>query len=216
MKKIIIAITCLVAMAVALAGQDLKITYNNVMKLGRSRKSTITVYYTTQFWRTIDEEKDTLIDFGTFTSYEIDHKNKTIVRLELDDMIQLMDLFAAVAEEAKKEGKEINEAGNKLLKLSGGESISVKKIGTEVVLGRTCEKWDVSLGKLKYVASVDPTLVRPMPPYDIERARPLLEGLSWQVQAMALGESLKKFREGVGQITGVHLNSEVKLPLARL
>ncbi|MCL1893275.1 MAG: hypothetical protein FWG02_03415 [Holophagaceae bacterium] len=211
LRRIFQATTCLVAMAIALSGQDLTITYNTVTKMGMSQKDTQVVYYSPKYSRTNTKtaRQDQLFDYNTFVTYTIDHKKKLISKIEFDDMVLMTELIAQKVQESKKDGQDVS----KMLGISSNEAVSAIKVGSETVAGRECEKWNITLGKLKLVASADPNLEIPVPPEMLEKVKGMTNGQMMQTMGALLGDSFVKFLEEGQRIKGIQLKSEMTMPL---
>jgi hypothetical protein len=194
---------------------DLKITYDSETKaMMRTQKSTKVYYYSSQFMRINDakEKKDTLMDFASFVSYEIDHKKKLVSFIKLEDMTTMMELLAA--EMGKKKGEDMSKAA-KILGDYSGASLSVVKGGNEVVAGRACTEWTISYGKMVNKFSAAPSLELPIPPDTLAKANSLKDAAMMMLGMVmpGFGEAFTKISDEVAKINGVHLKIENAMPV---
>ena len=196
-KAILTAVVCVAASVLAFAADDLKITYRTETKaMMTSSKGTAVEYHSARYKLTKDAgaERDTLIDFGAFVTYLIDHKKKVVRRMALEDLQKATELIAAKRKD-KKDGGEKTE-------------VVVKKVGAEKIAGRTCEKWEITAGKASCKASADPSLLPPVDPDALKKAATMLNGGSLAM----LGNDLGKFFEAMQSIKGIQLKSEQVIP----
>jgi len=196
-----------------LAAQDLKITYKTkVGAMMMSHKGTEVEYHSQRYKRTNDTEEktDTLIDYQDCVRYEIGHKKKVVKLTRLEDTLKLRELIAADI----KEAMDADTDGKKRKKMEEffGKDVSpsIKRAGTEVIAGRNCEKWDISVGKFTCKASADPTLAPPAPPEILEKASKLED--SFLSDLLGMGNIGKLFG-AISKIKGVQLKSEIVLPI---
>jgi len=211
MKRLINTAIAIATMTISMMAGDLKITFNTETKaMFRNQKSTETHYYSSRykFVRNEKEKKDALTDYDTFVTYDIDHKKKTIQKITMDDMAKLMEFVSALMEENK-------DAKNAVEKMLGGNAdgtVSVKQEGTEVVIGRTCNKWRIAIGNgIVSNFSVDATLEYPMSQAAIEKGEHLRNATMMMLPGM--GESLGKFTEEMTKIKGIRLKAEMQIKI---
>ena len=195
-QSMFFSLAALAISAISLAAGDLKITFNTEAKMLVTVKATEVHHYTEKFFlaRNEKDKMDILTDYTTFTQYTINHKKKTIEKITVDDMIELMDRMAG-------------QGG-----LGGGgddnPSISVEKAGTETVADRNCEKWRVSLGKTNFIISVDPALLPPVPQVSLEKASQLASSAFIMVN-----KHLPKLYDEMAKIKGMALKTESQIAL---
>ncbi|MDR0498823.1 MAG: DUF4412 domain-containing protein [Holophagales bacterium] len=214
MKQIVQIFFCLAAVTFELVSQDLKITYNTVTKAGSTQKATEILYYSSRYQR-INNEKtkiDTLIDYNSFISYRIDHKKKVISRIELEDMIKIKKQIIKASE---KNVATLNEARKKIYEIDDKSAVSIKKIGSETILGRPCDKWSITLGKLTYIVSADPSIHSPVSQDVKEKASPFNGGSTIPMLGPILGESFFKFWTEISKING-QLKQELQMPMGTM
>jgi len=215
-KTIRAALLCIAASALALAAQDVKIAYRTESKtimteskaVMAESKGTQVEYHSKRYMLTKDdkEKRDTLIDYSGFVAYAIDHKKKVIGKTALEDVIKAIDLAAAELEGIGGNDEMIKSV---MKSLFGEEktAAAVKKVGTERIAGRNCEKWDITLGKFSCKVSADPSLVPPANPDALEKVKKL-KGSALLTNPM-MGKTFGKFFDAMQNIKGVQLKSDV-------
>jgi len=210
-KAIRTAVVCVAASVLAFAADDLKITYRTETKQMMTSKGAQVDYHSARYSlsKNDGEKKDTLIDYQSLVMYGIDHKKKVISKMTAEDILKAIDLMAAKLEEDSSKAEKVEN----MVKSLFGEptDVSVKKVGTEQVAGRNCEKWDIAYGKLSCKASADPSLALPVDPETLEKANKLNYGA--QMANPLLGKVLGKFYDAMYGIKGVRLKSEVVMPI---
>jgi hypothetical protein len=210
-KAIWIALAC--AAALALAAQDMKISYRVENKALTTSKGTLVEYHSARYGLIRDDKakKDTLVDYGDFATYEIDHKKKVIGKTTHEDVLRAADLAA----DWLKDGLGGNEEKRRQIakKLFGEDAeVFVENVGSEQIAGRTCEKWEITLGGFACRASHDPSLALPAP--QDAMARPGEMGsYSALLSDPVLGKAIGRFLDAVKGLEGVPLKSEVVVPI---
>jgi hypothetical protein len=100
---------------------------------------------------------DSLVDYGHEVIYSIDHGKKVITKLTFKDMQEAMqameDQMAGMPEMVTK------------MMFGDVSEVKVEQLGTDTVLGRTCRKVRVTLGKMVEELSLDPSLQFPIKDY---------------------------------------------------
>jgi len=198
------------ALQAPLVAQGLKITYRTEAKmLLVTSKGTEVEYHSEHYMlaKNDKEKRDMLLDYRDFATYDIDHKKKTIGKTALEDTLRAVELVTAKAAELEKDSAKAEKA-DKAMKRFFGEAaeLAVKKVGTEQIAGRNCEKWDIALGKFSCRASADPSLAPPNPDA-LEKANKLKSGVL--LAYPMLGKTLGKFFDAIYSIKGIQLKSEV-------
>jgi hypothetical protein len=192
---------CLAGVVSLAAAGDLTITFRSETKVFRTKKSTEVHYYSEQYKCTNNEsaKTDTLIDYKNSVLYQVNHKKKTIEKLTLDDALRIMEALAAQLEESP-------EAKEKMGAIFGdaNDEAKIEKVGSEVILGRTCDKWKVSLGKNVTEISADPSLAAPIPQAALENTDKM-EGVKGM---MAMIPGIGKLQEAASKIKGVPLKTQ--------
>jgi len=100
---------------------------------------------------------DSLVDYGHEVIYSIDHGKKVITKLTFKDMQEAMqameDQMAGMPEMVTK------------MMFGDVSEVKVEPLGTDTVLGRTCKRVRVTLGKMVEELSIDPSLQFPIRDY---------------------------------------------------
>jgi hypothetical protein len=214
-KAILSVFLCIAAPLLAigaLGAQDLKISYRTESKTLTTSKGAQVEYHSARCMLTKNdkEKKDTLVDYGDFSVFEIDHKKKTIGKTTLEDIQKAMDLVAAKMEEMSDRDGATAQA---MKDLFGGEdaAVTVTSAGTEQVAGRDCEKWEIALDKFSAMISADKSLAPPASPDALEMAKRLKGGAL--LANPALGRTFGRFFDAMNSVEGVQLKSEVVMPI---
>jgi len=214
MKRLINTAIAIVVMTISMMAGDLKITFNTETQAMRTaQKSTQTHYYSSRYQLVRDEKEktDALIDYETFVTYAIDHKKKTIQKITLDDLVKSMELASARIQENK-------DAMGVIGQIFGGNAdgpVSVKREGTEVVIGRRCNKWSIAVGSsIASNFSVDTTLEYPTSQAALEKGE-LLKNAAMATMAMVpgMGKALEKFAKETAKIKGIRLKTEMQMKI---
>jgi hypothetical protein len=209
MKKYILAALAIASMAGQLFAGDLKITFKKETKaMNTTQKSNEVHYYSSRFQRiSNDNEKmDSLLDYKDFTTYQIDHKKKTISKITLDDAIKIMKL-------ATDNMRNVDPQAQKIMEAMFGNSGQAKteRLGKSTVAGRTCDKWKITLGKSAYIISADPNLDVPISKNALEKGSKLKDAMSITVPGM--GDMIAKLLPEMAKIKGVHLKTETEMSM---
>lgn len=186
---------CALSAATAFAA-DLAITF----KTGKTGAGKATQYYSAKFQRHNDESTrtDNMVDYDKGIMYMIDHKAKKVQKVTFDELAELVE-------------KMNQQMGGMMGAMMGGmfgnaDNAKVEDMGAEVVAGRTCAKYRITVGKLVQEVSADPSLKLPADPTTLAKAmklQTLLKGMGPAAKVMTkLGEELTK-------IKGVHLKTKV-------
>ena len=188
--------------SVAAFAGDLTITMNNQAKspMGSSSSSVQTHYYSAKFMRMNDPaaQRDTLMDYGTMTSYVIDHKKKLIQKMTLQDAMDAMNQ----ASSQNRQG--MSEMMNKMF--GDPNDFKVTQEGQETVAGRTCNKYRITVGKLVMEMSNDPTLKMPMAETSYQQ---MLKMRGAAMAAMPTGKSFVRLYEEMSKIKGMNLKTHL-------
>ncbi|MDR2560452.1 MAG: DUF4412 domain-containing protein [Holophagales bacterium] len=209
MKKHILAALAIAALAGQLFAGDLKITYKQETKaMSTTQKSESVHYYSSRFQRVNNnqEKLDSLTDYKDLTTYQIDHKKKTISKFTLDDMLKAMKLVSAQAQNVDPQTKKMMEA-----MFGSGGTVKTEKLGKATVAGRTCDKWKITMGKTAYVISADPSLDVPIPKSAWEKGSQLKDAMS--IAAPGMGDMIAKLLPEMAKIKGVQLKTETEMSM---
>jgi len=182
----------------SLAAADLTITFNAT---GKGGGGTEVHYYTSAFHmvRNETQKRDNLVDFKEGVTYSIDHKKKVISKISFDDAMAALEALNTT----KTEG-----LGGMMGAMFGDPNDwKVEQQGTETILGRTCQKSAIKVGKLSMVLSADPTLKMPMP--DAAYAKMMKSQAAQFTKMGPMGASFKKLYEEMAKIKGVPLKTHM-------
>jgi len=209
MKKYILAALAAAAMAGQLFAGDLKITYKQETKsMATMQKSEAVHYYSSRFQRVNNnqEKMDSLTDFKDFTTYQIDHKKKTISKITLDDALKAMKLASAQAQNIDPQTKNMMEA-----MFGGSGPAKTEKLGKATIAGRTCDKWKITIGKIVYVICTDPSLDVPISKGAWEKGSQLKDAMS--IAAPGMGDVVAKLWSEMAKIKGIGLKTETEISM---
>lgn len=184
-----------------LAG-DLTIT---MMGKGKYNEGPQTHYWSSKYMRINNPgtRKDTLVDYVNGVSYTIDHGKKVIQKTSWDDL-------EAAAEGMAKQFKDLPPQILAMMPGGGGGEVSVEDQGKEVVIGRTCRKWTITLGKMVMETSNDPSLKPPVPMTSYTRFL-RLKNLMGAAGPAAM--NMKKLGEEMAKIQGMALKTRTVMPI---
>ena len=157
MIRLLKAVFSVLLVSSAVFAGDLTITMNTKSSgfMGRSSASVETHYYTAKFMRSNNPttQMDTLVDYGTMTTYIINHKKKTIEKMSMDDVLAMRGrMRPGTKESAPAMGQ-----------------VQVSQEGSDIVAGHACVKYKVMMGGVVMELSNDPSLQRPMPEASYQR-----------------------------------------------
>lgn len=186
--------------ALCILAGDLTLTQTTT---GRGQQGEQTQYWTARFMRTnhAGTQVDTMVDFTQGMSYTINHKKKLIQKMSWDDL-------EAALEASAEKMKNLPAFALKLMGGGDGE-VKVEDQGTETLLGRRCHKWKVTMGKLSFETSNDPTLKPPIPAISYKRFLRLQNAIGQMGPGAA---SMLKLGEELAKIQGLALKSHTVLP----
>jgi hypothetical protein len=208
-----IAIILLALASFPLGAGDLKITFKvKAGGMGFNSNTEEVDYYATGFLRTNNDEtkKDKLIDYKNSVVYMIDHNTKVINKFTAEDMTNFSELFVRMMESKKEEGSDSPIGAMMAGMIGTGEQpvAVVNKTEGEMFLGRKCENWDISVGKIFVKAIVDPSLELP----EMKTLRELEGQLDKMLNAM-MGSALVELRVALTKIKGIPLRYEVRMTM---
>jgi hypothetical protein len=192
----------------ALGAEDFKVTYRLEDKGLSGGGSGVEVEYHSKWYkRTVNKAEDTLLDYQNLVRYEIDHAKRVVRKTSLVDEYE----FARILQDRMTEFLKNEKKGLRLAlakRLFGAREItpSVEKLGNEVVAGRNCEIWKITVGKASCQMSVDPSLVSPTPPDALEEAN-RLDGAIIMLDKSAGGLYVEMLK-----VRGIQLKSDVRVP----
>ncbi|HET6331347.1 MAG TPA: hypothetical protein VFF76_11225 [Holophagaceae bacterium] len=191
----------LLVSSAAIAG-DLTITMNAHGKgpMGSGSNSVQTHYYSSKFMRMNDpaNQVDTLMDYGTMTSYTINHKKKLIQKMSFQDAVDAMN-------EASSQNQEGMSAMMNAM-FGDPDNFKVTEEGKDSVAGRSCNKYKILVGKLVMELSNDPTLKMPMPEVSYQK---MVKMRGAMMAAMPSGKAFVRLYEEMSKIKGLTLKSHM-------
>ncbi|MCL1908050.1 MAG: hypothetical protein FWG12_01630 [Holophagaceae bacterium] len=212
MKQFIYIFLLQLLAAVTLFSGDLTITYKVKARalLVISTNATLVEYHSSQYKRVSNqkEQTDTLFDYGNFVKYSVNHKEKVINKITLDDLMKAAEMITQAQRGNPENSSNMEEAMKKVFGDTSKQN--VKNTGTEVVVNRRCDKWTISLGKFTAKISVDPGIV-PSIPQDGKVS--LLEYLAPRSLGIpGFADTVVKFFELTSQ-KGIPLKSDIVMPI---
>lgn len=199
MKKTIKTILSVAFATAALAAGDLTIAFQS--KGAGKGEGLETHYYSPTHHRTNNDvsKTDHLVDYQNLTSYTIDHGKKLIQKLTFEDAIAALESTS-------------NDMPEGMSAMMGGlfgdpSNCKVEEVGTEVVAGRKCKKYKITVGKLLFESSNDPALVPPVPAASYAKMIKAQGALSAAMGPM--GKSMAKLYEEMSKIKGLALKTHM-------
>jgi hypothetical protein len=189
----------LLVSSAAIAG-DLTITMNTHGKGMGSSNSVQTHYYSSKFMRMNDPgtQQDTLMDYGTMTSYIINHKKKLIQKMTFQDAVDAMN-------EASSQNQEGMSAMMNMM-FGDPNNFKVTEEGKDTVAGRSCNKYKIIVGNLVMELSNDPALKMPMPEVSYQK---MIQMRGAMMAAMPSGKAFARLYEEMSKIKGFTLKSHM-------
>ena len=194
-----LAVLLLLASLSALA-TDLTLTMTGT---GKGHDGEQTQYWSPKFMRTNNgaSQIDSMVDFEKGISYTIDHKKKLIQQVGWDDLEASMEAMA-------DKMKDLPAFAQKLM--GGGDAtVTAEEQGAETILGHKCKKWKITMGKMVFESSNDPSLKPPMPAIAYKRFMKLKNTMG-QMGGNSAG--MLKLGEELGKVQGVALRTHTVLP----
>jgi hypothetical protein len=201
MRTTLAAIVALLLSTASLLAADLSLIQTGT---GRDHEGEQTQLWSSQFMRIIHpgSQVDVLVDFNQGVSYTIDHKKKLIQKMSWDDLEIAAEAF----------GEKLKKLPPLLLKAMGAREapVTVEEQGTEMILGRECRKWKISMGPMTIETSNDPSVIPPVPSVPYQRFL-RLHTVIGQLQPETA--STLKAREELSKVQGIALNYRITLPI---
>ncbi len=192
----------LVLSAAAMIAGDLTIT---MMGKGKYNDGPQTHYWSAKYMRINNpgSKQDTLVDYVNGVNYTIDHKKKVVQKTSWDDLEVAVEGMA-------KQFKDLPPQVLAMMPGGGGGEVSVEDQGKEVVAGRTCRKWNITMGKMVIETSNDATLKPPVPAGSYTRFL-RVKNLMGAMGPAAM--SMKKLGEELAKIQGMALKTRTVMPM---
>ena len=189
--------------AVSLCAGDLTIAFNSKGRgpMGGKTDGVETHYYGSKFQRVNNEGSriDTLVDYQTLTTYTINHGKKLIQKMSLEDAMAALESMQSQMPEGM---------GAMMGALFGDPSnFKVEELGQETVAARNCKKYKITVGKLIFQSSNDPTLIPPVPPASFAKMLKAKGALSAAMGPM--GKSMARLYEEMSKIKGLALKTNM-------
>jgi hypothetical protein len=199
MKNVIRIALAVSMMSFALMSGELKITFKN------SKKKPEVHYHSARYSRiNYDwDKRDFLIDYEKSVIYSIDHGEKRIVMATFKDQIELVRFAVANAKGTKHFTK-------KHEKLLGNPNEVTVKQSTGIIVGRECEKHEITVGNLVYNLYVDPNLM-PDTTQDVHVRLWSDHGISQMLNQITGSTFTNLFKE-IAKIRGTILKEEIGIP----
>ena len=204
MKKTIMLMLFAAVTAVSLCAGDLTVTFNSKGKgpMGTKSDGIETHYYSSKFQRVNNagSKIDSLVDYQSFTTYTINHGKKLIQKMTLDDAMAAMESMQAQMPEGlgAMMGSFFGDPNN----------FKVEELGKETVIGRSCKKCRITVGKMTFESSNDPTLMPPIPPASFAKMMKARGALS--AAAGPMGKSMTRLYEEMSKLKGLALKTDMK------
>lgn len=202
MIRLLKAVFSVLLVSTAVFAGDLTITMNARSKgpMGTGSTGVQTHYYSSKFMRMNDPgaKRDTLMDYGTMTSYIIDHKKKVIQKMTFEDAM------AAMNQAPSRDREGMSEMMSKMF--GDPNNFKVTEEGKETVAGRACTKYKIMVGKLVMELSNDPTLKAPMAEASYQK---MLKMRGAAMAATPSGKSFARLYEEMAKIKGFTLKSHM-------
>ena len=192
----------LIFSTVAVLASDLTITMTGK---GKYNDGPQTHYWSSKYMRINHpgSKRDTLVDYANGVNYTIDHDKKVIQKMSWDDL-------EAAVEGMAKQFKDLPPQVLAMMPGGGGGEVSVEDEGKETVVGRTCRKWKITMGKMVMETSNDPSLKPPVPMVSYTRFLRLKNLMGAMGPAAA---SMKKLGEELAKIQGMALKTRNVMPM---
>ena len=202
MKSTLKCALVLMLSTAALLASDLTIT---MVGKGKYNDGPQIHYWSSKYMRINNpgSKRDTLVDYVNGINYSIDHGKKVIQKTSWDDM-------EAAVEGMAKQFKDLPPQVLAMMPGGGGGEVSVEDLGKEVVAGRTCRKWHITMGKMVIETSNDASLKPPIPAVSYTRFL-RLKNLMGAVGPMAM--NMKKLGEELAKIQGMALKTRTVMPM---
>jgi hypothetical protein len=203
MKKTVKLLLTAGLTAISLYAGDLTIAYNSKGKGpggGKTDGGEIH-YYSSKFQRTNNEgsKTDSLVDYQTLTTYTINHAKKLIQKLTFEDAMAAMEGMQSQMPEGMGAmmGSFFGDPNN----------FKVEDLGKETVAGRNCKKYKITVGKMVFESSNDPTLVPPVPAANYAKMIKAKGALS--AAAGPMGKTMARLYEEMSKIKGLALKTNM-------
>lgn len=192
-KALLAGLSCL-----ALAAGDLTITYKTTSSgMGSTGEGMETQYMNASKMRQNmtggSRSTDTMIDFDAQTMYVIDHGKKVIKKATFQEISDAM---------AKMDEQMDGQMAAMMQSMMGDMSeVKVAQLGKDTVMGRSCNKVKLDVGKISQTMSLDPSL---KPPMDMAKALKMTAFMPGP-----MGTGMRKMYEKFHELKGFPLKSHM-------
>ncbi len=203
MKKTVKFLLAAAVAAVSMYAGDLTIAFNSKGKgpMGTKTDGIETHYYSSKFQRinNAGSKIDTLIDYQTLTTYTINHGKKLIQKMTFDDAMAAMEAMQTQMPEGlgAMMGSFFGDPNN----------FKVEELGKEVIVERSCKKHKITVGKMVFESSNDPSLVPPIPAASFAKMMKAKGALT--AAAGPMGKSMARLYEEMSKIKGLALKTSM-------
>ena len=196
MRTITASVFMAILSAVSLLASDLTITSQVTGKGSAAKEGTQVQYFSASKMRVnhAGAKTDSFVDYGQEVIYSIDHGKKVITRLTFKDIQDAME-----AMEAQMAG--MPEMVTKMM-FGDVSDVKVEQLGPDTIMGRSCKKVRITLGKMVEELSVDPSLQVPIKDY--AKAMSMLNRMPGQA-----GLLFKRIYEETARLKGVPLRTHI-------
>jgi len=197
MRTVMASVFMAILSAASLLASDLTITSQVTGKGGAAKEGTQIQYFSASKMRVnhTGGKIDSFVDYGQEVIYSIDHGKKVITRLTFKDIQDAME-----AMEAQMAG--MPEMVTKMM-FGDVSDVKVEQLGPDTIMGRSCKKVRITLGKMVEELSVDPSLQVPIKDY--AKAMSMLNRMPGQAGLM-----FRRVYEETARLKGVPLRTHIK------
>jgi hypothetical protein len=201
MKALVRLALLLLSVSLSALATDLTLTMTGT---GKGHEGEQTQYWSSKYMRTNQgaSQIDSMVDFEKGVSYTINHKKKLIQKISWDDL-------EASIEAMSEKMKDMPAFMQKMM--GGGDAtVTAEEQGSEVILGRTCKKWKITMGKMILESSNDPSLKPPVPAVSYKRFLKLKNAVG-QIGGNSAG--VAKLGAELAKVQGIALRTHTVLPM---
>ncbi len=178
---------------------------------GPGGAGTSTQYYSKEWMRTNEGQKDTVLEYGTGTITNIDHKKKEYSQITLAEIEEAMAAMNAQMEAARAQMEAMPAAmRERMAKMMGGfgGDVTLTKGGTRQVAGYETQEYTVTMGEGLTMRLWNTTeIALPVPPAELKE----LASFTGPMAAMAnnpMFEGFGQLAEKMKEIEGLTLAEE--------
>ncbi len=202
MKNALKFVAVLFLVTASMMAGDLTITMTGK---GKYNDGLQTHYWSSKYMRINHpgSKHDTLVDYVNGVNYTIDHDKKLVQKISWDDLETAVEGMA-------NQFKDLPPQVLAMMPGGGGGDVVVEDEGKEVVAGRKCRKWRITMGKTVMETSNDASLRPPVPAASYTRFL-RLKNLMGAMGPAAI--SMKKLGEEFSKIQGMALKTRSVMPM---